>query len=189
MELTFGALLGLAYGACAWRNRDSLPPPREPGPPRLNLQAALALAALAVAVAMLSHTVVHSRFNYTIAGALLLSVALYSKTFCWQTGITLTYCAFAFDLLRNKPGLPQIPLWIFVVASTLAVALLTARKPRMRPMFLLIAGTAVGMSLLKCFVPLVSLRPVTMEAVFLVQAALITFWALQRSGPVRFSAP
>jgi hypothetical protein len=177
MELTFGALLGLAYGWCAWRCRGELPPaPSGPGR-RLQPVAVLGFAALAIAIALLLEPRLHTRFNYTIAGALLLSLALFSRTLCWQIAITLTYCAFAFDLLRNKPSFPAAPMWTFVVLTTCGVALATARSPRMQAMFLWISWTAVGMSLLKSFLPWTSSKPLMMESLFVLQAALITVWA------------
>jgi len=176
MELTFGAILGLAYGWCALRHRAELVPAREPPAHRIAPWTALALAAVAIAAGILLEPVLHTRFTYTIAGALLLSLALFSETLCWQIAITLTYCAFAYDFLRNKPALPALPMWTFVVVTTCAVAFVTSRSPRMHPIFLWITWTAVAMSLLKSFVPWAS-RPLIMEALFLVQALVITLWA------------
>ena len=126
-----------------------------------------------------NRTSLHTRFTYTIAGALLLSLALFSDTLCWQISITLTYCAFAFDVLKGKPELSAPVMWVLVAATTVGVALVTSRSPRMLPMFLWITWTAVGMSLLNSFVPLVSSKPVMMETLFLVQAAVITLWAVR----------
>lgn len=177
MELTFGALFGLALGWCAWRNRGVEPPSSsEPLKPGLPPWGAFAFAALAILVAMAGENLLHTRFNYTIAGALLLSLALYSTTLCWQIAITVTYCAFAWDLLRNKPAFPAAPMWAFVVVTTIAIAYVTTRSPRMHPMFLWITWTAVGMSLVKSFVPWAS-RPLMMESLFVVMGIAVTLWA------------
>ena len=177
MELTFGALLGLAYGWCAWRYRAELVSERAPSARQISPWSALGLAAVAIAAAFLLYPFLHTRFTYTIAGALLLSLALFSETLCWQIAITLTYCAFALDLLENKPGFPAPLMWVLVVVTTIGIAFVTSRKPRMHPLFLWITWTAVGMSLLKSFVPLVSSKPVMMETLFFVQGLLITLWA------------
>jgi hypothetical protein len=178
MELTFGALLGLAYGWCAWRHRAELVPGRAPSPEVTRPWTAFGFAA-AIATGLLLYPNLHTRFTYTIAGALLLSFALFSDTLCWQIAITLTYCAFACDFLTNKPELSSPAMWVLVAATTVGVALVTSRSPRMLPMFLWITWTAVGMSLLKSFVPLVSSKPVMMETLFLVQAAVTTLWAVR----------
>jgi len=186
MELTFGALLGLAYGWCAWRERAELALWREPSSVRPTAWKALALAAVAVACTILMDQgldrVLATRFNFTIAGALVMSLALFSETLCWQIAITVTYGAFAWDLLRDKPDFPAAPMWVFVIATTCGIAFVTSRRPRMRPMFLWISWTAVGMSMLKSFVPWAS-RPIMMESLFLVQGLLITWWA-RRIGAV-----
>ncbi len=185
MELTFGALLGLAYGWCAWHFRAELAPVRASSKRRINPLAAWGLAAVAIAAGLMLYPNLETRFTYTIAGAILLSLALFSETLCWQIAITLTYCAFAFDLLKNKPGLPAPAMWTFVVATTLGVAFITSRSPRMYPMFLWISWTAVGMSLLKSFVPWTSSRPIQMEVLFVVLAVLITLWTARLAAQGR----
>lgn len=177
MELTFGALLGLAYGWCAWRHRDELGSQRAPSAGQVGPWTILGLAAVAISVGIPLHSSLQARFAFTLAGALLLSLALFSGTLCRQIAITLTYCAFALDLLKNKPGLPAPAMWTFVIVTTAGVALATWRRSGMRPMFLCITWTAVGMSLLKSFVPWVSSTPLMMETLFVIQALIISVWA------------
>jgi hypothetical protein len=178
----------LAYGWCAWRHRAELAPGREPSAGAIRPWTAFGFAAAAIAIGLLLYPVLHTRFTYTIAGALLLSLALFSRTLCWQIAITLTYCAFAYDFLRNKPELSSPVLWALVVVTTIGVAFVTSRSPRMLPMFLWITWTAVGMSLLKSFVPPVSSKPIMMETLFLVQAAVITLWAVRLAAGCRKTA-
>ena len=177
MELTFGVLLGLAYGWCAWHHRLELALHSQTAVEKRRLWTTYALAALALAAGLLLPPNLHIRFSYTIAGALLLSLALYSETLCWQIAITLTYCAFAIDFVENKPQLPALPLWGFIAVSTAVVAYATYRNPRTYPMFLWLSWAAVGMSMLKSFVPWTSGKPLMMEMVFLAQAVLISLWA------------
>jgi hypothetical protein len=186
MEFTFGALLGLSYGYCAWRHRKEMAPGvRAVAEQPLSRNAALGISFLLAAVALtigLLYPRLGSRLSYTIAGAALASLALFSRTLSWHIGITLTYCAFAIDLLRNRREYPEPVMWVFVVVTTLAVALCTTRQPRMRPMFLLITITAVAMSMLKSFLPPVEFGPqIPMEAVFVLFAIFIGIWA-QRYG-------
>jgi hypothetical protein len=186
MELTFGAVLGLAFGWCAWRNRDELAAVKQTAPAALKLPCAVYMAVTAIGIRLWLEPALHTRFNYVIVGAILLSLALRSRTLCWQIAITLTVWAFAYDLLKGKPALPQWPLWTFVIAITLATVLMTARAPRTVPMFLWITWTAVAVSLLKSFVPLVSTEPVMMESLFVILAACVSWWCvlhLSRTGP------
>ena len=185
MEFTFGACLGAAYGYCAWRSRDELADAAQPATERPALGAAVLLAVPALAIGLL-YPNLGSRLSYTIAGAILLSLALYSKTLSWHIGITLTYCAFAIDLLRNRREYPELMMWVFVIVTTVAVALYTTRQPRVRPMFLLITITSVAMSMLKSFLPPVRLggEP-AMEGVFLLFAVLIGVWAWRHQAGKR----
>lgn len=177
MEMTFGALLGLAFGYCAWRKRHQLGL-SQPGvsPPAALPQSLLwALASIAAVLALSPN--LGTRFNYTIVGSLLLTVALFSDAFRWQTAISLTYCAFAIDFLKYRPTYPTLAMWAFVIATTIAVVVYTSRRPRVREMFLLMTWASVGMSLLKSFSPPALIGPqATMESVFLVFAALVTVW-------------
>jgi EamA domain-containing membrane protein RarD len=79
--------------------------------------------------------------------------------------------------LENKPQLPPAAMWTFVVATTLALVVLTVRLPKVLPLFLAISWCAVAVSLAKSFIPLDSWKPLMMETLFLVQAAAITLWA------------
>jgi hypothetical protein len=178
MELTFGALLGLAYGWCAWTNRealtDSQPEPAQPP----SLRQSAAWAAVAIGLGILLEYGLKTRFNYVIAGTFLLVLCIFWHRLRLQTAVSLTVCAFALDLMEGKPDLPPAAMWTFVVVTTLATVLVSARRPRPFPMFLWVSWTAVGVSLLKSFLPLVSWKPLMMEALFLAMAMAITNWAI-----------
>ncbi|MEX2262978.1 MAG: hypothetical protein WD696_13565 [Bryobacteraceae bacterium] len=184
MEMTFGFLLGLGFGICAWRNRKEIPAQPALSPPASVLPS-LGWAALSIAIAIALHQSIASRLDYTIAGALLLSIALYSEEFCWQTAITATYCAFAIDLLRYRPTYPAPVMWTLVILTTIAVAAYVARTPRARNLFLLMTWTSTLMAMLKSFLPPAKLdKPIAMEIVFLSFAAILTLWLHERSGMV-----
>ncbi len=151
MEFTFGALLGLAYGYCAWRHRNELAPPQQVVPERHSLPAALAFTAVGIFTAIVASENIPTRLEYTICGSLLMAAALFSRTFCWQIAITVTYCAFAVDFLQNRSDLPAPALWAFVIATTLATAVFTTRRAQMRPQFLFLTITAVTVALMKGF--------------------------------------
>jgi len=188
MEMTFGFLFGLGLGVCAWRNRNEISAQGEACPPSSPLPS-IASAGLAIALALYLPAALTSRLDYTIAGALLLSIALYSQSFAWQTAITATYCAFAIDLVRFRPTYPAAVMWTLVVITTLAVAVYTARSPGVRNLFLLMTWTSTLMSMLKSFLPpaKVSTSAVLMEAVFLLFALLLTWMVLAavRRGQAR----
>jgi hypothetical protein len=147
MEFTFGALLGLSYGYCAWRHRHELAPPQPVDDARPALLPALAFAAAAVAITVATEDLLPVRFDYTVIGALLLSIALFSRPFSWQTAVTATYAAFALDFVTNRGDFPAPALWTFLILTTVAAAIYTARRSEMRPLFhfLVISSVAVAL--------------------------------------------
>ena len=135
MEFSFGALLGLAFGICAGWLRRGLPTLKG-RPAASRALPAIIMAAAAIALTMLSEERLPVRFGYTIGGAALAALVLYSETLAWQTAITATYAAFALD---SAP-------WIWAAVSTPLVAVAVARWPGVRGMFLLLTWTAVSSS-------------------------------------------
>lgn len=180
MEMTFGFLLGLGFGICAWRNRKRIPAQPMPGPSAPVIPS-LGWAALAIAIAVVVHQGIPSRLDYTFAGALLLTIALYSEEFSWHAAITATYCAFAIDLLRYRPTYPAPLMWTLVVVTTIAVAIYVGRTPRAKALFLLMTWTSTLMAMLKSFLPPARLdKPIAMEIVFLLYAAILTLWLREK---------
>jgi hypothetical protein len=179
MEFTFGALLGLAFGYCAWRHQNELAPPQPVSPEPTALPKALALAGAGILVGIVIPEYLPTRLEYTIAGALLLAAALFSPTFCRQTAITVTYCAYALDFLKNRHDLPAAALWTFVLVTTVATVAFTARNTRMRPQFLFLTLTAVAVALLKGFLWLPAApgtQHITTELTFVALAVLVVLW-------------
>lgn len=185
MEFTFGGLLGLSYGYCAWRHRDELAPPLEAGGVGRALMPSLAWAGAAIAIGILTEDRVPVRFDYTIVGAVLLSVALMSRAFSWHTAITVTYCAFALDFLKNRRDYPAEALWVFVIVSTVATAVFVARRGEMRPLFLFLVVSSVGVALGKGLLPRpggVTVHLVTTELTFVVLAVVAILLARRVGG-------
>ena len=177
MELIFGTLLGLTFGYAAWRNRHRIE--TNVGAPSVSaLPNSLALASLAIAIAIYLAPMVDSRLNYTIVGAILLSITLFSEQFNWHIGVTVTYCAFAIDLLKAKPSYPASGLWAIVIVTTLAVAVCVSWRPWAFHMFVLLTWTATGMGLLKSFLPPGHLDKFgAMEVLFVILAAAVSLCA------------
>ncbi|MBA3976415.1 MAG: hypothetical protein C0504_19585 [Candidatus Solibacter sp.] len=183
MEFAFGLLLGLGYGIAAWLNR------REAADARAGEQqsqpywqaAALAMAAIAVGVGMEYHF--ESRFNYTIGGAILLAAAVRWRQLAPHVAVTLTFFAFAVDLLESRPAYGMAG-WAVVIALTLAVAWLAGRWRCPKRLFLLITLTAVVDSLLKSYLPPLTGAPsLSTQAIFLLSAVGCVWMA----GKVRAS--
>ena len=181
MELTFGGLLGLAYVLCAWRLRDQLagaamratacPPPLKRG----GLPSAFLAALLAIGLAIVAGQYLPVRFDYTIAGAVLASLVLFSESLAWQTAITATVAAFGWDFLDYQTFAPLPLAWTILVATTAAVAVLVARYPRTRVMLLLVTWAAVVSSFRYLFPPSsVGPEVVTMLTVFVVLALILS---------------
>lgn len=181
MELTFGALLGAAYGWAAYRSRDEVADCGLAVAGESPLWFGVGAAALLALIAIGMENGLELRFGYTVAGALLLAAALYSEAAAWQTAMTVTSCAFFIDMLENKPMLQGLPGWAFVAAASVAVAWVTVRRPDLRTMFLVMTWSGVGVSLLKVFLPPAALKlgSVSMEATFVAMGLAATWWALR----------
>ncbi len=174
---TFGACLGAAFALCAWRNRDALSAPR--AAMAVPVSALPAVVAILMAIALPPQ--IHSRLPHTVAGAFLLTLVLYWPSLRWHTAITATYCAFAIDLQRNRPEYSATGMWIFIIVSTALVAMLVARHPRVRPMFLLLVASSTSMALLKQFLPPWPQRQqVATQLVFVLLAVISAFVLRQR---------
>lgn len=175
MELTFGALLGLSYVLCAWRLRHELAATRSAvagGAPPIT---AILSAAIAIALAVAAGNFLPGRFGYTLAGAVLASLALFSAPIAWQTAITATYAAFAWDCLKHQTSAPLPLAGVVVVFTTILVAIIAARRSRPRDMLLLLTWTAVASALRYLPPPMASgPEPVAMLIYFVLFAILVT---------------
>lgn len=174
MELSFGAILGVSYAWCAWRLRKELtregPQPEAASP----AWAAILSAAVAIGLAIYAGEGLQVRFSYTVAGAVLAALILYSRTLAWQTAITTTYAAFTWDLHDQLKWATQEAIWAFLVITTLIVAVLVARYAKARPMFLLLTWTAIANSF-RYLQPPLRPEPMTMIPLFVVFAILISW--------------
>src|SRR5688572_22742529 len=196
MELTFGALLGLAYVLCAWRLRGQLagvPSTAAAGYPLARrsfsgggLPRAFLAAIIAIGCAIVAGHYLPVRFDYTIAGAVLASLVLFSESLAWQTAITATVAAFGWDFLDYQTVAPLPLAWTILVATTAVVAVLVARYPRTRVMLLLLTWAAV-VSSFRYLLPPSGVGPevVTMLTVFVVQALILSRMLRAASGSDR----
>ena len=148
MEFFFGLLFGAALGYAAWRARDKLTRPNQ-ALPLHPLWSQLGLGLIVVLFTLFMEFHLPLRFNYTVAGAVLLAFLLYAGA-AWHAAITLTFCAFALDNLKGKQGSHPIE-WTLIILATVAVGLLVSRKPQLRFLFLLLLWTSVADSWLKAF--------------------------------------
>ena len=144
MELTFGAILGLAYVACAWRLRQQLAGTGSTAPAAHPLPRAFVTAILAIGIVMVVGPRVPLRFDYTVTGAVLAGLVLFSDSLAWQTAITATVAAFGWDFIDYQTFAPVPLLSTIVVAATVVVVVLVARHPHPRPMLLLLTWGAVA---------------------------------------------
>lgn len=108
MEYTFGLLFGLALGWAAWQSRDEIREmaavrPQD-SPAGLRGVSLLVAAALLVAGGVWFEYTVDLRFAYSVAGSVLLAVALYSESLAWHIALTMTCFAFFLDLAEAFSG-------------------------------------------------------------------------------------
>jgi hypothetical protein len=187
MEFTFGALLGMSYGHCARMVRNQLQPASENHP---GLPASVMAAIAGIACAIVLPGILPLRFDYTVAGAMLIALSLASAAFRWQTAMTVTYCAFAYDLLRNRPDYPTPLMWSWVILTTALTIVAVYRMPRTTPMFSVLTASAVGTALLKSFLPVAPYRPpLLVDAIFVVMAVLVLLWTRQVGRGVEQPVP
>ncbi len=181
MELTFGALLGSAYGWAAWRSRGEAVDGKAADTGEMPVWIAVLGAAVLTVAGIGIEYKLDLEFSYTVAGALLLAAAFWRDAMAWQVAMTMTCCAFFMDLGKAKAALDGAAAWGAVIACSCAIALAAVKMPRLKPMFLLMTWCAVGVSLLKVFLPPATLKlgAVTMETTFVLMAVACTASALR----------
>ena len=183
MELTFGALLGLSYVLCAWSLRGQLAGASRTAVSRAPLPSAFLAAAIAIALAIVSGQYVPARFDYTIAGAMLASLLLFSESLAWQTAITATCAAFAWDFLEYQTFAPPPLAWTFVVVTAAVVTIIVARHPRTLALLLLLTWTAVASAFRYLLPPSrVGRESLTMLAVFVFLGLVMSIMLLRRQN-------
>ena len=184
MELTFGGLLGLAYVLCAWRLRHQLAGAGSAAAAAPPLRRAFLAAIIAIGLAIVSVRYVPARFDYTIAGAVLASLVLFSESLAWQTAVTATVAAFGWDFLDYQTFAPLPLAWTLLVATTAVVAVIVARYPRTRAMLLLLTWLAVASAFRYLLPPSgVGREVVTMLTVFVSLALVMSLMLLRPATP------
>lgn len=184
MELTFGAILGLAYVLCAWRLRHQLAGSGPPPAPGSSLPRAFVAAIVAIALTIVFGQYLPVRFEFTIAGAVLASLLLFSDSLAWQTAITATVAAFGLDFLEYQKFAPLSLVWPVLVVTTAAVVVIVARVPRTREMLLLLTWSAVASAFRYVLPPsAVGRETVTMLTVFVLLALVTSLMLRARRDP------
>ena len=150
---------------------------------RSPLPRAFLAAAIAIVLAIVPGQYLPVRFDYTIAGAVLASLLLFSESLAWQTAITATYAAFAWDFLDYQTFAPLPLAWTFVVVTTVVVTIVVARHPRTLAMLLLLTWAAEA-SAFRFFLPPSSVgrESSTLLAVFVGLALVMSLMLLRRQN-------
>jgi CHASE2 domain-containing sensor protein len=99
----------------------------------------------------------------------------------WQIAITITFFAFAVDLLENRPTYGTAG-WICVIAATIVVSGLTSRWQSAKPLFILLTLTATGFGMLKSYLPPVKGAPSPLTQAIFVGTAVACVWMASRIG-------
>jgi hypothetical protein len=168
MEFTFGFCFGAALGECARRLHLPAIEDHDGAASQWALMAALAPAWLALTDGL------NTRLDYTLAGAPLLAIALWSARAAWQIAITITFYAFAIDFLESRSTMNQTVLWTGITAVTAAVAILIWRRPGLYATFLFLTLSATADALLLHAGPGAKApAPAAVLTVFVIQALII----------------
>lgn len=150
MEFTFGLLLGMGWGACAYANRahlleeETAPEPEAAEPRQALLPEFAATAALLLLVYMgspgltaamtalhdgasgfsaaLFHDAARMADNLVVIGALLVVVALFRPQWAWQVAVSVTFCHAVLDFVEDLPDENGIPVGRAVQAAVLIAA-------------------------------------------------------------------
>ena len=150
MEFTFGFLFGAALGFVSWKCKDQLAAAPQGQPSRMSLLLLLPLAPLTVA----AEEGLGYRFTYTVAGAVLLPVALWHARFAWQAAISATCIAFSLDFLQSRPDWNQTFLWAVVAAISVTLLwLVDNKRADLLWMFLFLTWFSTVDSHLKSWLP------------------------------------
>lgn len=179
MEFTLGAGLGLGCGVAAWRSRRELAPGGgQAAPERASWMGSLVLAAALAVVCIGIEEYVPLRFNYSIAGALVLAAALRQPLAARYIAVTVPIIVVVQNLVRNKPWIAGAGGWAVVACVAALAAAWTTKEQDARVLFLGLTWSAFAVSLLKTFVP----PPLAMpgqwatEGAYVVMAVLCSLW-------------
>jgi hypothetical protein len=133
--------------------------------------------------------------TFTFLGVVLLIIAMFLEPFAWQIALTLTSCAFVYDLvekLHEEQGwVPSFAKWIAAAITTAVFGLLVAHRHRSgKPMsawaLFTLTWSAVVVSYLKSlrnFLPLNGHSFV--ELVFTASALALTWLVVKKIQPNR----
>lgn len=123
MEYSFGLLFGLALAAAAWGLREQLAaePEEDAAPP--GWPETLGATVFAVFSAVFLAEKMGVRFEFLLAGAMLLATLLAVRWLAWHVALTMTFACFAWDLAENLCERMQLaPMaagWVFLALSSL----------------------------------------------------------------------
>lgn len=190
MELFFGFSFGLALGLCAYSLRDRL---RSSAPPPAGT-AGPAWTSLAFAVLICAGTFalvwgLPVRFDYTVAGALLLCLVLFADEWAWYVALIVTATAFYADWAIYysrtwQVGSAPVGWGVALIASLATWWAAWVRMRRQRPFlafgFLLLLWTSTGVSCFKmCMRGWPEPAGLLQESVFVLMAGYLT-WVVTR---------
>lgn len=194
MEFTFGFCFGLALGYAAWLKRATIWSAQASSPASGLRLPAVALSLVATTVMGLALLWLEASVDivctFTFLGVGLLIVALFREAFAWQIALTMTACAFVYDLVEKfseetgwgDPCAKWIAAAVTAVLLGVVVALrLRSGKPMTAWAFLTLMWLAVVVSYLKSlrnFLPLGGHSIV--ELIFTVSAVVLTWLVVKK---------
>ena len=125
-ETTFGAFMGAGLGIGTYLVKDELPDAKESKETVTGPEFGVWGIVLGVALAVLCKMLYQRVLPWIILGSLLICAAYYYEKVAWHIGVTLTYFACAYDVMRYWLRVQHIGnaavLWTLAVLATLVVS-------------------------------------------------------------------
>lgn len=176
MEFTFGLLFGMALGWAAWRSRSQL---LATSTGQSVERSALAYAVVLTVAAAILFDVLPLRFDYTVAGALLLVVASRPTMAAWHIAVTLTATAFFLDAMDTPDAKASAWSAYAVAAASAATAWAVERFAGALNLFLFVLVASVLDSVVKSQLHDVREAHLYVEVAFAGLMLLVLTWLMR----------
>ena len=192
MEFTFGFCFGLALGYAAWLKREAILAAQTIAQPAAARQPTLLVSVVATTLICLAvlwcEASIDLVWTFTFLGVALLLLVVFSESFGWQIAVTLTTCAFVYDLAENfseeeSVGGPSLK-WGLAALTAMVLGCVMVRRQggggsMLRWAFLVLMWLAVGVAYLKSLKRILPLDGHSIVMLIFTISALVLTWLVR----------